>query len=137
VVELQKRIEQLLLDRDVKIENVADKIADNNQDREFIERAIELVKQHLADSDYDVAQFASDLCMSRATLYRMFASTTGQKPLEFMRSIRLKCAEELLRNDKTLSVQTVATLTGFASVSNFVKRFREMYGVNPSQMSQK
>lgn len=137
VAELQKRIEQLLLDRDVKIENVADKIADNNQDREFIERAIELVKQHLADSDYDVAQFASDLCMSRATLYRMFASTTGQKPLEFMRSIRLKCAEELLRNDKTLSVQTVATLTGFASVSNFVKRFREMYGVNPSQMSQK
>ena len=37
----------------------------------------------------------------------------------------------------SLSVQTVATLTGFASVSNFVKRFREMYGVNPSQMSQK
>ncbi len=137
VAELQKRIEQLLLDRDVKIECVADKIADNNQDKEFIERAIELVKQHLSDSDYDVAQFASDLCMSRATLYRMFASTTGQKPLEFIRSIRLKQAEELLLGDKTLSVQAVATLTGFASVSNFVKRFREMYGVNPSQIAQK
>ncbi|MBQ0074268.1 MAG: helix-turn-helix domain-containing protein [Prevotella sp.] len=99
VAELQKRIEQLLLDHDVKIENVADKIADNSQDREFIERAIQLVKQHLADSDYDVAQFASDLCMSRATLYRMFTSTTGQKPLEFIRSIRLKRAEELLSNE--------------------------------------
>ena len=137
VAELQKRIEQLLLDRDVKIETVVDKITDNNQDREFIERAIELVRLHLSDSGYDVAQFASDLCMSRATLYRMFASTTGQKPLEFMRSIRLKQAGELLRTDKTLSVQTVATLTGFASVSNFVKRFREMYGINPSQMSRK
>ena len=71
------------------------------------------------------------------TLYRMFASTTGQKPLEFIRSIRLKQAEELLLGDKTLSVQAVATLTGFASVSNFVKRFREMYGVNPSQIAQK
>ena len=121
----------------MKIETVADKITDNNQDREFIERAIELVRLHLSDSGYDVAQFTSDLGMSRATLYRMFASTTGQKPLEFMRSIRLKQAGELLRTDKTLSVQTVATLTGFASVSNFVKRFREMYGINPSQMSRK
>lgn len=137
VAELQKRIEQLLLDHDVKIESVANKITDNNQDRVFIERAIELVRQHLCDSDYDVAQFASDLCMSRSTLYRMFASTTGQKPFEFIRFIRLKQAEELLRTDKTLSVKTVATLTGFASVSNFVKRFRDMYGVNPSQISQK
>lgn len=52
-------------------------------------------------------------------------------------TIMPKQAEKLLRNDKHLSVQDVATLTGFASVSNFVKRFREMYGVNPSQMSQK
>lgn len=137
VAELQRRIEQLLLDRDVRIETVARQITDNARDREFIDRAITLVKAHLSDSDYDVTQFASDLCMSRATLYRMFAATTGQKPLEFIRSIRMKRAEELLRTDSTLSVQTVATLTGFASVSNFVKRFRETYGVNPSQISPK
>lgn len=93
-----------------------------------------MVEQHLDDSDYDVTQFAGDLCMSRATLYRMFADTTGQKPLAFMRSIRLKHAEEMLRDNKDMSVQQVATITGFASVSNFTRRFKDMFGMNPGDI---
>lgn len=135
--ELQTRIEEIMRDRAVRVETIPDEIAENGVDHEFMEKAIALVERHLNDSDYDVAQFAADLCMSRATLYRMFAATTGQKPMEFMRSIRLKRAEEMLRSDASVSVASVAAMTGFASVSNFTKRFRELFGVNPSQISRK
>lgn len=134
--ELQQRIDQLLSDHDVRIENLPDEIASSEVDHAFIEKAIALVEKNMSDSDYDVQRFASDLGMSRATLYRMFSDTTGQKPLEFMRSIRLKRAEEMLSKEG-LPVQYVAAVTGFASVSNFSKRFHEMFGVNPSQLTTK
>ena len=74
--------------------------------------------------------------MSRAKLYRIFSTTTGKKPLEFIRSIRLKRAEEMLYNNPNLTIENVANMTGFASVSNFSKRFKEMFGITPSEARQ-
>lgn len=132
--ELQERLDTFLRDRTQNVNTLSETITINEADREFIAKAVSMVEQHLDDSDYDVTQFAGDLCMSRATLYRMFADTTGQKPLAFMRSIRLKHAEEMLRDNKDMSVQQVATITGFASVSNFTRRFKDMFGMNPGDI---
>lgn len=132
--ELQRRMDEFLRNSHTHVEQLPDEMASSEEMHEFIVKAIEKVEQHLDDSEYNVSQFAADLCMSRATLYRMFSDTTGQKPLDFMRSIRLKRAAELLNTRQDLSVQSIALMTGFASISNFTKRFREKFGCNPSEM---
>lgn len=131
--ELQARLDGFMRDRTVSVKSLPSSIATNDIDHEFIEKAMALVERHLDDGSYDVTQFAADLCMSRATLYRMFSDTTGQKPLEFIRAIRLKRAEEILRQNPNMTIDSVAARTGFASVSNFSKRFKEMFGITPSE----
>lgn len=97
----------------------------------WLQQAVDQVKAHLSDDSYSVEQLASDLCMSRMTFYRKIQATTGQKPTEFIRTIRLHYAAELLRmGEKT--VTEVSFATGFSSVSYFSRCFRTMYGVPPT-----
>ena len=99
---------------------------------EWLQQAIDFVEKNIADEHYSVEQLSSDLCMSRMTLYRKIQSTTGQKPTEFIRTIRLRRAAELLREDR-LTITEISYATGFSSVSYFSRCFRAMYGMAPTQ----
>ena len=101
----------------------------------WLQQAIEYVEKNIADEHYSVEQLSNDLCMSRMTLYRKIQSATGQKPTEFIRTIRLRRAAELLREGR-LTITEISYATGFSSVSYFSRCFRTMYGVAPTQFSQ-
>ncbi len=113
----------------------ADKGEDKEQNAlsdEWLLSAIEQMEKHLNDENYSVEQLAGDLCMSRMTFYRKIQSATGQKPTEFMRTIRLRRAAELLREGR-LNITEISYATGFSSISYFSRCFRTMYGVSPTQ----
>lgn len=99
---------------------------------EWLQHAIAQVESHLNDENYSVEQLARDLCISRMTFYRKIQSATGQKPSEFIRTIRLRRAAELLR-EGGMTVTEVTYATGFSSVSYFSRSFRAMFGVPPTQ----
>lgn len=98
----------------------------------WLQQAIDYVEKNIADEHYSVEQLSNDLCMSRMTLYRKIQSATGQKPTEFIRTIRLRRAAELLREGR-LTITEISYATGFSSVSYFSRCFRTMYGVAPTQ----
>jgi len=100
-------------------------------DNEWLQEAIARVEAHMSDDGYSVEHLARDLCMSRMTLYRRIQSATGQKPSEFIRTIRLRRAAGLLREGR-LSITEISYDTGFSSVSYFSRCFRTMYGVPPT-----
>lgn len=99
---------------------------------EWLQQAIDYVEKNITDEHYSVEQLSNDLCMSRMTLYRKIQSATGQKPTEFIRTIRLRRAAELLREGR-LTITEISYATGFSSVSYFSRCFRTMYGVAPTQ----
>lgn len=103
---------------------------------EWLQSAIAQVEAHLSDDSYSVEQLAVDMCMSRMTFYRKIQSITGQKPTEFMRTIRLRRAAELLLENR-LSIAEISDATGFASTSYFSRCFRTMYGMPPTQFGKK
>ena len=63
-------------------------------------------------------------------------SLTGNTPSEFIRLIRLRRAEQLLRQSQ-LNVAEVSYAVGFNNPRYFSKYFREMYGMTPSQYKDK
>ena len=101
-------------------------------DSEWLQSAIAKVEAHMSDEGYTVEQLSSDMCMSRMTFYRKIQGVTGQKPTEFIRTIRLRHAAELLREGH-LTVSEISVATGFSSVSYFSRCFRSMFGVPPTQ----
>lgn len=102
---------------------------------EWLRKAISLVEANLSDDAYTVEQMSSDMCMSRMTFYRKIQSLTGQKPTEFMRTIRLRHAAEMIREGGH-TITEVSYATGFSSVSYFSRCFRAMFGVPPTRFGE-
>ena len=101
----------------------------------WLQTAIAAVEKNIADESYSVEQLSSDLCMSRMTLYRKIQASTGQKPTEFIRTIRLRRATELLREGR-MNITEISYATGFSSVSYFSRCFHQLYGVSPTQFTE-
>lgn len=127
--ELQQKRKQLFL---TGIEIHTEDITSSKVDEEFLKKAIALVEKNMDNCDYNIELFSDDMCMSRMNLYRKLQSITGQKPTEFIRSIRLKKAARLL-SATNLSVVEIAEMVGFSTPSYFSKCFKEMFGVLPTQ----
>ncbi len=105
---------------------------DSPQENELLKKAIAQVEKNLSNERYSVEELSSDLCMSRMTFYRKIQSLTGQKPTEFIRTIRLRRAAEMLKQGEK-TVTEISYATGFSSVSYFSRCFRTMFGVPPTQ----
>ena len=85
------------------------------------------------NADYSVEELAADVGMHRMNLYRKIQSLYGMTPSEFIRTMRLKRAAQLLGDDPNLTVVEVADRVGFNTPKYFTRYFKEMFGVLPSQ----
>ncbi|MDQ1352619.1 MAG: hypothetical protein QG657_2925, partial [Acidobacteriota bacterium] len=100
-------------------------------DRDFIEELKEVIEKNLSDPEFNVEDLGRRLSLSRATLYRKIHSLTGDSPVDFIRSYRLKRAAQLLKKG-TLNVTDAAFEVGFSSTAYFTKCFKEKFHQVPS-----
>ncbi|NLU95362.1 hybrid sensor histidine kinase/response regulator transcription factor [Chitinophaga sp. Ak27] len=101
-------------------------------DEKFLKQALEIIENQMDNPDFSVDEFSRKLFMSRVTLYRKINSLTGKSPLDFIRSIRLKRAAQLL-NNSGMSIAEVAYQVGFNNPKVFSKLFKEEFRVTPSE----
>jgi signal transduction histidine kinase/DNA-binding response OmpR family regulator/ligand-binding sensor domain-containing protein len=106
-------------------------ITATNVDNELIKNALQHIEKNMDNASYSVEQLSKDLFMDRTGLYRKLSVIVGQTPSEFIRSVRLKKAAQLLENG--LSVSEVAGQVGFGTTSYFTKCFQDEFGIKPSQ----
>lgn len=106
-------------------------VAVTDIDEKLIQKAIQHIEENINNSSYSVEQLSKDMFMDRTNLYRKLLAIAGLTPSEFIRTIRLKRAAQLL--EKGLSVAEVSDQVGFGTTSYFSKCFQEEFGVKPSQ----
>ena len=104
-------------------------------DEKLVEKALSCIERNMDNPEYSVQQFSEEMGMDRTVLYKKLQSITGLAPSEFIRSIRLKRAAQLLSQGQ-LSVSEVADRVGFNTPRYFSNYFREAFGVTPSQYIQ-
>ena len=101
-------------------------------DEEFLKRAMEIVEEHMSDPDFNVETMVKEIGMSRSKLYLKLKALTDQSTSEFIRSVRLKRAVQLLEGGG-LNVKEIMYMTGFNTASYFSKCFKKQFGVSPSE----
>lgn len=69
--------------------------------------------------------------MSERTFARHFREQTGSTPLQWLLMARVRRAQELLELN-SLSIEEIATESGFNSPVTFRARFQRIIGLNPS-----
>ena len=103
-----------------------------NADEEFLQRAMAIVEENMSNTEFSVEQLVKEMRVSRSKLYLKLKALTGQSSSEFVRTVRLKRAVQLLENSG-YSVKEVMFMTGFNTASYFSKCFRQQFGIVPSE----
>jgi signal transduction histidine kinase/ligand-binding sensor domain-containing protein/AraC-like DNA-binding protein len=105
-------------------------------DQLLYEKVIKIINDNIADPDLNVEFLANGVGMSRVHMHRKLKELTNQSARDFIKTIRLKHAAELLSNQK-LTVSEVAYALGFINISHFSNSFREFHGVSPKEFQQR
>jgi len=108
----------------------------SSPDERFLQKAIEVIENNIADPDLDIERFASEIGVSRMQLYRKLDALTEMTVKEFVRNIRLKRAAQLLVQKK-LNISEVAYAVGFRDLSHFRKCFKQEFGMSASDYVEK
>ena len=111
-------------------------ITNNSLDEEFIKKAIECVNKNMQNSEFDLIRFSRELGMSERNLQLKFKSLINQSPIEFIRTIRLNKAAELLKERK-LNISQITYEIGFNTTSYFTKCFKNQFGMTPTEYVKK
>jgi len=126
--QLQRKFQQAL--------NIEPKEFVNNVlDEKLIKKAIELVEDHLEDLDFGIQEFVHGMNMSRNNLYVKIKALTGQSVSDFIKSIRLRRAAELLRS-KDFTVSEICYKVGFQNRTQFYRAFNEHFLMTPTQYAE-
>jgi signal transduction histidine kinase/ligand-binding sensor domain-containing protein/DNA-binding response OmpR family regulator len=100
-------------------------------DDRFVQQALGIVEKNLSDPAFSVEDLSRALYMSRISVYKRLLSLTGKTPIEFIRSIRLDHAAQLMEKSQ-LTVAEVAYEVGFNNPKYFAKYFKAAFNMLPS-----
>ena len=121
---------QEIFNQEIKIE--PSRITITPLDRQLVEKAIQIVEDNISETEFSVEELASSLNISRSYFYKKMIKITGKKPIEFIRTIRMKRAQQLL-TESQMQVSEIAYTLGYNSPKVFSKHFKDEFNISPSE----
>ena len=107
-------------------------IAVTSADEKFLDRVMEIIEKEISNAEFEVSQLQDELLMSRTQLFRKIKALTNQSPGEFIRTVRLKRAAQLM-DQNFGNIAQITFEVGFNNPSYFAKCFKELFGKLPSE----
>lgn len=129
----RQRMQEIYYKR-FSLENIGVKI--ESIDDMFMNKYMEIVRQHIAEPDFGIDDICREIGLSRANFYRKVKAITNLSPMEMIRNIRLETAARLLR-ESGYSISEIAFKVGFNNHSYFTSCFKNLYGISPTEFQEK
>ncbi|QZT38682.1 response regulator [Halosquirtibacter xylanolyticus] len=107
-------------------------ISTNNRDKVFLNQVISIINDNMEDSDFDVTKLNNEFAMSRSTFYAKIKSLTDLGVNDFIKSIKINKATELLLQTD-LPVGEIAYKVGYTNQRYFSTVFKDIKQCTPSQ----
>ena len=107
-------------------------------DLRFLSKVTSLVYMQLnRNKETDVPIIASQMCMSPRQFYRKINALTGYAPSAYIQHLKIKKACNLVDKDPNITFTEVADQCGFDAYPNFVRAFKNVCGVTPTDYRRK
>lgn len=101
-------------------------------DEAFVKHLTEVIENNISDSEFSIGDLAMEMAMSRTPFFRKVKETTGATPWQFIMTLRLgKAAELLSSSDNTIS--EICLKVGIKDPSNFTRLFKAEFGATPKE----
>ncbi|MCF0049024.1 ATP-binding protein [Dyadobacter sp. LJ53] len=103
-------------------------------EKAFLDKIRTVIEQNLDDEQISTDWVGRQVGLSRAQLHRKLKALINQSPGEFVRSIRMQKAHELLGN-KAGTIAEISYMVGYGNPANFSTSFSKHFGYPPSSVS--
>ena len=109
-----------------------EKTKNSDTKKTMINNAVSYINIHFRENP-TLSDVASNLGITPNYLSEQFHLITGKKYKEYLNDVRLIYAKKLLASSN-LSVTEICFASGFSSLSNFLRVFKERFGMSPQSM---
>ena len=109
-------------------------ISSTEQKLGYEKKAIWQARQHIEEyfaRGVSLNELAGHVALSPYYLLRVFRAEVGMPPYAYLESVRIRHAQRLIENGKSLA--EVAAEVGFSSQSHMTRRFKKIIGATPGQ----
>ncbi len=131
LLEYRERMQGLFNNND----STTDLIVDSDlaeSDKQFLSKLLSVIEKNIDEPELNAAWLENALTMSKMQLYRKLKTMTDMTPGEFIKTIRLKRAVQLLTSTN-LTVTEIFYRTGFNNQSYFFREFKKRYDCAPNE----
>jgi AraC-like DNA-binding protein len=101
-------------------------------DEIFLNKLVDLINENLVETEFNVDYMCKSMHLSHMHFIRKVKQLTGKKPIDLLKSFRMKKARDLLAQDK-LTISEVAYKVGFDLPNSFSRSFKKEYGQTPTE----
>jgi signal transduction histidine kinase/ligand-binding sensor domain-containing protein/DNA-binding response OmpR family regulator len=101
-------------------------------DEKFLRNVVDYIEKNMSNDRLSVEELSREMAMSRVSLYKKMLTLTGKSPLEFIRSVKMKRAAQLLASGQ-MTIAMVSYEVGFNSPNYFTRTFKEEFKLLPSE----
>ena len=130
----QNYVEQLKPDNEESYQLDTPQIVD--ADRDMMQKLMEFLETRISDANLRIEDLADAVHLGRSVFYGKIKSISGMTPVDFLRHIRMKRAEELIRRSNYPFSQ-IAYEVGYSDPKYFSKCFKKETGMTPSEYREK
>ncbi len=113
----------MLMPRNIKLEDPEEK---------FINKLMLLIEDNMESPEFNVSLLVDKIGMSQTVLYKKIKALTGMSITDFIKSVRLRRAAQLLEQRK-MNIAEVAYSVGFNDRKYFSREFKKQFGKSPSE----
>ncbi|MCF0072983.1 ATP-binding protein [Dyadobacter sp. CY261] len=106
----------------------------DSMDEQFLARIVTITEELMDNPEFGVAMLAEKIGMSQSVLYKKLKAVTDLSVNDFLKSIRLKRAAQLLQQQK-MTIYEVAYAVGYDDRKYFSKEFKKQFGKTPSEFA--
>ena len=118
--------------RTEQLEEQMEEVKVKSPDEKLLDRIMSTINKQLNNSDLSVDMIADEVGISRVHLHRKMKELTGQTPHDFIRTLRLKQAANLLTT-QNMNITEVVYACGFSNPTSFSTLFKSVYGMSPRE----
>ena len=108
----------------------------SENDKKFLQDAIDVLKAHYEDEDYSLDKLAKDLLVSRTQLYRKLKMLINTTPNDFITNYRMQQAEKMLKSSNQ-TISEIISKCGFRNRAFFYREFTRKHNCSPKDFRNK
>lgn len=138
ILKIKQEQQKVILQRTMtnKVKNAMDNTQQEETIHPFLQAFVDVVRSKYQDSETSPDSLASALMVSKPTMNRKIKALTGKTPMEWVTEYRLNKALQLLQDHNDgKNISEIAYEVGFSDPSYFSKKFKDQFGILPSQVN--